>query len=298
MANLIQQMGHVALAVPDPEKSARDLQEIVGLDICARRDGAVFLSSNTRQYEVAYSKGPEPRVLAIGLEAADAAAVDEIFRRAKSDGLELIDDKPLHAGIEKAVRFRAPFGAIFEVHTPIARGHAFGHIGHIGPGSRPRRIEHVNVIVEDTHGASDFIVKTFGMRVSDRAGDGLLSWHRAADGYHHSIAVGPGPNKLHHYAFDLRALEDLAGIADTLTMKKRALFWGPGRHGAGGNVFTYYIDPDGCIVENSTDMYRIDQDALHEPKNWDISEGMAGLWINTWGTPPPANFFEPGMAFA
>ncbi|KAA3506449.1 hypothetical protein G6L63_00365 [Agrobacterium vitis] len=39
--------------------------------------------------------------------------------------------------------------------------------------------------------------------------------------------------------------------------------WGPGRHGAGENIFTYYADPHGCIVENSVQMAHIDNDAVY-----------------------------------
>jgi catechol-2,3-dioxygenase len=110
--------------------------------------------------------------------------------------------------------------------------------------------------------------------------------------------MGAGPSSLHHYAFDLHSMQDLALIADNLTLKGRALAWGPGRHGAGGNIFTYYADPHGCIVENSVEMDRIDADATYEARAWDISEGLAGRWINLWGTPPNPAFLVPGIEFA
>ena len=297
MAYLIRQMGHVALGVPDPDASATDLARIVGVKRTGvdGETGAVLLSSNTRRYEVSYRPAATPRVLAIGLEAVSAAAVDEIAARARSDGLEILDDRPLLGGVERAVRFRGPARAIFEVHTPVLRSEAARHIG---PGSRPKRLEHVNILATDVPAVRDFVSTLLGLKLSDRAGDGLFSWWRAEDGFHHTIAVGPGPDKLHHYAFDLRSMEDLVGIADSLSLDGRPLLWGPGRHGAGENVFTYYVDPDGCVVENSIEMQHVDNDATHEPTSWDISEGAAGRWINLWGTPPPASFGDPGLPFA
>lgn len=296
MTFLIQQMGHVAFAVPDPEASARDLRDIVGLTVASRTPDAVFLSSNTRAYEVSYRQGPEARVLAIGLEAVSVEAVAEVRRRAVSDGLAILDDRPLHPGAEAAIRFKGPCGATYEVHTPLPRTAIAS--GASGPGSRPKRLEHVNLLVPDVAATREFLANTLGLRLSDSAGDNLLSWHRAGDGFHHTVALGPGPGKLHHYAFDLRALEDLAGIADTLASQERAMIWGPGRHGAGGNVFTYYVDRDGCIVENSIEMMRVDQEALYQPNHWEIGPGMSGRWINLWGGGPPADFGEPGMLFA
>ena len=290
--HLIQQMGHVALAVPNPEASARDLCEMVGLRVTARTAAGLFLSCNTRHREISFAHSATPHVLAVGLEAPSTAAVDEVLRRVRADGLDVIDDHPLYGGAERAVRFRAPGGVIFEMHTPIARSEPVSYV------SRPKRIEHVNVLVPDVQAMADFLTGTLGLKLSDSAGDGMLSWYRAADGFHHTVAMGPGPGKLHHYAFDLRTLQDLSSVADTLAAHRRALIWGPGRHGAGGNVFTYYVDPDGCIVENSIEMARIDNDAVYKPMQWEIGEGMAGRWINLWGAGPPSGFGELGLPFA
>ena len=56
MHDLIQQMGHVTLAVPDPARSAADLVDIVGLKITAQDKDSVLLSSNRRRYEVVLRK--------------------------------------------------------------------------------------------------------------------------------------------------------------------------------------------------------------------------------------------------
>lgn len=295
MTYLIRQMGHLALGTPDPDKSAADLVGIVGVRETERADGTIYLTSNNRHHEVSYSRADKACVHAIGLEAVSREAVDEVHRRAKSDGLEILSDRPLRSHVDHAVRFVAPGGAILEVHTPVARTEPmFAN----GPGSRARRLEHVNCFVPDVAATAEFYLKTLGMKLSDQTEDGALRWFRVEDGYHHTMALGPGDGRMHHYAFDLRAMEDLAHLADTLLLDDRTLLWGPGRHGAGGNIFTYYIDPDGCIVENSVQMDRIDNDAVYEPRSWDISQGLAGRWINTWGTPPPATFMEPGLPFA
>lgn len=295
MSYLIRQMGHVALGVPDPGRSADDLCRIVGLKRTGTDGAAILLSANARSCEVSYHPAPAPCVLAIGLEAVSEAAVDEIAARVRADGLELLDDRPLLPGCARAIRFRGPARAIFEVHTPLPRSAAARHVG---PGSRPKRIEHVNILGADVAALRDFAGGLLGLRMSDQAGDGLFSWWRAGDGFHHTIAIGPGPDKLHHYAFDLRSMEDLVGIADSLSLDGRPLLWGPGRHGAGQNVFTYYVDPDGCVVENSIEMQHVDSDAAHEPTNWDISEGTSGRWINLWGAPPPEDFGAPGLPYA
>jgi catechol 2,3-dioxygenase-like lactoylglutathione lyase family enzyme len=287
-------MGHVAFASPDPRGAARDLVEVVGLRITDQTTDAIYLSSNNRQHEVSFHRGDKAGVRAMGLEAVSPQAVDEAYKRAKTEGLTILDDRPLSPHYQRAVRVVAPGGGIIEVHTPIART---APARYVGPGARPRRLEHVNMLVPDTAALGDFCSKVLGMRLSDQTDGGALRWYRCEDGHHHSIAMGPGPGKLHHYAFDHHAMEDLLTIADTLVLKNRALLWGPGRHGPGDNIFTYFVDPNGCVVENSIEMYRIDNDAVYEPRSWDISEGLRGRWINLWGTPPPPTFSEPGIVF-
>lgn len=293
MGNLIQQMGHVVISSPDPIGAAKDLQETVGLRITEQDGEAVYLSSNDRHHEVTYVRG-SGKAVALGLEAVSRDAVDEVYRRAKSDGVEILSDRPIGKHYTHAVTIVAPGGAVFEVHTPIARNQTARYNG---SGARPRRIEHINALSPDTAAFGAFCEKTLGMKLSDRTSDDGFRWYRAADGYHHTIAMGPGAGTLHHYAFDCHSFQDLSRIADNLALKDRALVWGPGRHGAGDNIFTYYADPHGCIVENSIEMVRIDCEAMYEPRSWDISEGLNGRWINLWGTPPTSSFLVAGIQF-
>lgn len=295
MTHLIRQMGHIAFSTPDPDNSAADLVDLVGLRVSERSDGEIFLTSNQRHHEVSFHHGDRAGVLAVGLEAVDAAAVDEVARRAAAEGFPILDDRPLGPHVERAVRFAIPFGLVLEVHTPVARTEPQRHIG---PGSRVRRIEHVNFKAPDVLVLRDVFVKLLGMKLSDRTAGDEFNWFRCQDGFHHTLAVFKSETPaVHHYAFDFHALEDLAGIADSLVIRDRALLWGPGRHGAGGNVFQYYIDPNSCVVEMSVGMDRIDSDALYEARTWEISPTLADRWINLWGSPPPAHFTEPGLPF-
>ncbi len=291
MSHLIRQMGQLTLAVPDPDASAADLSSIVGLKVTNRTADAVFMSCNERRYELVYARGRRAGVLAIGLEAFNDAAFDEARRRVASEGFSVVAETPLWPGIARAFRFRTPFGPTFEIHTPVARELPARHVG---PGSRPRRLEHVNIRVTDTHGFRDMLTGMLGMKISDRTANDEIVWYRAWDGYHHTIAAGSGSG-LHHYAFDAYAFEDLVGIADTLSLKGRTMLWGPGRHGAGDNIFTYYVDPNGCVVETSVGMARIDSDDLYEPRRWGPPSDPR--LRNLWGPPSPPDFGQHGIPY-
>lgn len=284
MTHLIRQMGYVVIATPDPDGSARDLAYMTGVRITHRAADAAFVSSNARYCDVAYLRDARPGIRAVGLEAMDDDTVDEVHRRAKSEGLTILDDKPLLPKVRRAVRFATPFGPIFEVHTPIEREP-------IDPAkfnaARVRRLEHVNLRASDPKGFHDLVTRLLGMKLSDRTTGYERAWYRCADGYHHTFACGPGDG-LHHYAFDAHALYDLAGVADALAAKGRSLLWGIGRHGPGNNLFSYYLDPNGCVVEVSFGLERIDNDALHEPGNFEFNSSSNVL--DHWGSQPPAAY--------
>lgn len=291
MTHLIRQMGHIVMVTPTLDESARDLAEIVGLRSTGGDDSMVFMSSNERKYEVVYRRGAQAGVIAIGLEAMTAQAVDEAKRRVQAEGMHIVDDKSLLPDIERAFRFATPFGPVFEIHTPVPRNQP---VRYIGPGNRPRRLEHVNLRVTDTHGFREFLTSLLGMKISDRTTNDEFVWYRAWDGFHHTIAAGQG-NGLHHYAFDAHSIEDLVGIADNLTIKGRTLLWGLGRHGAGDNIFSYYRDPNGCAVETSVGMQRIDNDDHYRARTWSLDP--SSLVRNLWGIPSPREFSEAGIPY-
>lgn len=281
MTHLIRQMGYVAIATPDPEGSARDLSDMTGVRITHRDPGAVYVSSNARFCDVAYLRDDRRGVRAVGLEAMDESAVDEVLRRATSEGLDILADTPLLPRVKRAVRFATPFGPIFEVHTPIEREM-------FAPSEsnrrRVRRLEHVNLRATDPKGFHDLVTGVLGVKLSDRTTNYERAWYRCADGFHHTFACGPGSG-LHHYAFDAHGLYDLAAVADALVSRGRSLLWGIGRHGPGNNLFSYYLDPNGCVVKVSFGLERIDNDAIHEPGNWEFNSSSNVL--DRWGSQPP-----------
>jgi catechol 2,3-dioxygenase-like lactoylglutathione lyase family enzyme len=286
MNPLIRQMGYVVVATPDPLGSAKDLSEIVGLAVTHETPGAVYLTSNAKACEVAFVHGDRPGVKAVGLEAIDQAAIDEILSRAKADGLDVLSDVPLVGSVRRAVRIRTPFGPIVEIHTPVERQ------PHRGPnllsdGRHARRLDHVNLRVNDTHAFYDFMTSFLGMKLSDRTTNFERAWYRAQDGFHHTIAAAPG-NGIHHFGFDAYSIVDLASVADNLVARGRELLWGVGRHGPGNNIFSYYLDPNGVVVEVSFGMERIDNDDLYVPGNWPFDSKSNVL--DLWGSKPPEQY--------
>jgi catechol 2,3-dioxygenase len=284
MACLVRQMGYVVVETPFPEASAADLTMIVGVRRTKTCPDCILLSCNERLCEVAFFKSDRVGIRAIGLETWDAAAVAEVKRRVASDGCTVVDDKPSVDGVEHAVRFRTPFGPIFEVHTPIWRD---TRIPKNDPLVRATRLDHANIRVADPRSFHDFITKTLKLQLSDRTEDFARAWYRAGDGFHHTLAAAPG-NGLHHYGFNVSSVFNLTTIADSLVTQGRSLLWGLGRHGPGNNVFSYYLDPNNCVIEASFGMERLDDGSSGEAGVW--SDAQLSQMLDLWGSAPPPNY--------
>ena len=63
--------------------------------------------------------------------------------------------------------------------------------------------------------------------------------------------------------------------------------WGPGRHLAGNNTFSYFLDPHGNTIEYTTELEQIDEDTWH-PHLYDFTEPEV---TDQWGTANPMNEF-------
>ena len=118
-------------------------------------------------------------------------------------------------------------------------------------------------------------------------------WHCDED--HHGIALTRAPRaELSHYAYQWRDLNALGRVADRLkAVRGRKCIWGPSRHGPGNNLFLYFHDEDGAMIECCAEIAQMRADH-YQPKNWSMSPGT----INQWGGPPPLRFLLTGYPIA
>lgn len=87
-----------------------------------------------------------------------------------------------------------------------------------------------------------------------------------------------------HSAYQVRDLDILAAGGEYLREKGRYRSWGIGRHIQGSQIFDYWRDPDGFLVEHFTDGDRFD--CSIEP-GW---AAMSASGLAQWGPPATADF--------
>ena len=288
-APLVFRLGYVALNVKDPEAVAEDTCNIVGARISDRSDKAIMLTSNQRRAEMILVRSGQNNLRRVGLEAVDPSAVDEVKARAERAGLRILSDRPSLDCIDKGVTFLTSEGHAIEVHTPMPLDQP---LRYHGPGQRPRFLDHLNFAAADPQKFAEEMTAATGLLLSERTSGYEIMWMRAADGRHHTVAAVKGGTGVHHISWEFAGFDAMKGVADALIPQERRLVWGPGRHGAGDNLFLYYVDPAGFLIECIAEM-EIIQDLDMPVRVSDPGENLSN-WrvVNQWGALPPIEWVQ------
>jgi hypothetical protein len=145
---------------------------------------------------------------------------------------------------------------------------------------------------EDSGPTVSLFLDLLGFRLSDDVGEGVLVFMRCHS-EHHGVGVGKGPRSgLNHYAWEVADIGVLANLGDVLSRNNGHFIWGPGRHGAGENIFTYHFDPAGNIVEYYADIYHVYDEQGYVPGRWSLDDSR---FSNLWGPGPPMEMMETAI---
>jgi catechol 2,3-dioxygenase-like lactoylglutathione lyase family enzyme len=128
-----------------------------------------------------------------------------------------------------------------------------------------QRLGHVVLQTTKYREALDFYLDNLGMVVSDflfytgqRARGPVMSFIRCDRGStpadHHTLALALGPSTRYvHSAYQVCDLDALAAGGEYLREEGYFRSWGIGRHIQGSQLFDYWRDPDGFLVEHFAD---------------------------------------------
>jgi catechol 2,3-dioxygenase len=151
-----------------------------------------------------------------------------------------------------------------------------------GAATLPGRLQHVVVasprlpemirFYEDALGfvPSDYVHESGGNRAP------TVAFYRC-DPEHHSFAVfRADESRPDHHAYEASCWNDIRDWADHMASHGIKLWWGPGRHGPGNNLFFMIKDPQGYLIEISAEL-EIVPDAV-EKRSWPHEERTLNLW--------------------
>ncbi|MBR0967558.1 VOC family protein [Bradyrhizobium diazoefficiens] len=269
----------VELTTPHLAVSAEFYTKVWGLDVAAAANGTVYLAATGRDFHVLeLTPGEATSLRKVSFRVRSHEDLHRLFVRARQAGCEVINPpapSPAPPGGESFV-VREPQGCAMEfVHgdrTKAARVIA----------ERPERLAHVNINSADVEKLSAFYQETLGFRLSDRS---KLMAFLCCNSDHHAIVLAEAPrNGLNHVAFLMPDLESVMRGSGRMVDHGHPIGWGVGRHGPGDNVFAYFVDPAGTVIEYTAEVLQIDDSYVAKgPADWVWPPGRT----DQWGIAPP-----------
>jgi catechol 2,3-dioxygenase-like lactoylglutathione lyase family enzyme len=175
------------------------------------------------------------------------------------------------------------------------------------PPRVPARVQRLGHLVVQTTKYSETLnwyLDNLGMVVSDflffpgqRERGPTMSFIRcdrgSAPADHHTLAVALGPaNRYVHSAYQVSDLDALAAGGEYLADRGYFRSWGIGRHIQGSQIFDYWRDPDGFLVEHFADGDQFDNTV--EP-GW---APFRASGLAQWGPPATKDFLGTDLKSA
>jgi len=269
-----------------------------GLTPVAQDSGIAFLAAegSPEQYAVRLREAPDKRLDLIAFGAADRTSVDALAARLAHDGITLVHEprELTTPGGGYGFRFFDIDGRTVEVSCDVAvRQHRKIEEGE----SIPVKLSHIVLNSPTPEATVAFYDKHLDFSLSDTLMHphmGEMMWFLRCNPQHHSMAIARGPHtSLHHASFELRGIDEYMRGTGRLLRAGIEKIWGPGRHQAGNNTFSYFLDPHGNTIEYTTELESIDEDIWH-PHMLDFSDPMVS---DQWGTANEMNEFVARRSF-
>jgi catechol 2,3-dioxygenase len=265
----------VDVAVSNLGESSRFYREIWGLTEVAEGLGARYYRGTGHYHHIlGLFERPKSTLLHVVFDAADRAAVDELHAAAMSAGVRVIEEphRLARPGGGYGFGFKDPenrnLAVVCEMHD---------HEDATIAPDRPIKISHVVLNSRNVPSAADFYRRVLGFRVVDES-RAMMFLCCSTD--HHSIALAhSNDSTLNHISFDMQDIDSVMRSASRVRDHGYPIEWGPGRHGAGSNVFCYFAGPEELPIEYTAEVEQIDDTYVpHGPDYWEWPPNRTDRW--------------------
>ena len=282
----IKRLSHIALGVRDLNRQVEFYASACGLKIVYEQSPRVYLRAAGGHHHVLELIGDEKKLHHVAFEVADDRELDRAVEILGKQNIQIAlgPERGVEPGLGRVLRFRDPEGNTIELVSDVADTQDGYDAGSVNPLS----LNHLILYAGDLGKQQEFFVRVLGMRVSDTV-PGLMSFLRCNPN-HHSFGFIALPRRgLQHLAFDVADRKSLSEVIIHLGDRGIRRVDGPGRHGPGNMLFTYFEDPDRNRLEWVTEIQQINV-ASHQPGAWEAASAL-----NLWDTPehmgPPKGFW-------
>lgn len=269
----------VELGTPDLAGSVDFYTRVWGLEKVAEVGDKVFLAAtgdDCHVLELKQSDRSELRKITFRVRSAEDLAA--LYERTVAFGCTVLREPgaadPLTGGRRFVVR--EPQGSVLEFVHGDRRRQAT-----VVP-NRVLRLAHVNINSADIEALSDFYRTVLGFRLTDRSK--MMAFLSCNSDHHAVVLAEAAAHGLNHIAFLMPDLESVMRGSGLVVDHGIPIGWGVGRHGPGDNVFAYFVDPMGVVIEYTAEVLQVDETyRVKGPDEWVWPPGRT----DHWGIAPP-----------
>ena len=287
----VSKLGYVEFQTPDVGRLVEYYTKVLDFTLVERADTEAFLTTSFDHHAVVIRQGETRPRSAVGYEIwGDLDAAQHKLTEAGFDVSRRTDIAP--ATPDVLVLEEPMTGVSVHLYDQQSGSGLQGY-----SPLRPTKLGHVASFVPELVPMQDFYQDLLGFKWSDTIGDFFVFLRCNADHHAANFMASSKRRGMHHVAYEMRDLNHLQTMLDHLAANDYHLEWGPGRHGAGHNIFTYHHDPDGNVVELFTQLEVVSDESKgyfeprpwHEdfpqyPKTWEVDL----VAVNKWGPINPA----------
>lgn len=265
----------VEFEVPSVARTAEFYETCWGLAPISHQDGAVYLRATGAEHHIVILReGPVARFARVGLAAPDTQTIDGLHERVLSAGSRVVSGPALltSPGGGYGFSFEDLEGRAVSISAEVAT-----HGDSEDVFDRPRKLSHCVMNSAQVEQSSRYYEEVLGFQLSDRT---VMMDFIRCNADHHSVAFAKsGPDGLNHVAYEMPSHDALMWGAGRMKEAGFAVEWGIGRHGPGNNVFGYFIEPDGFVVEYTAEVEQVGKDyKVGMPEDWKRPDNRMDRW--------------------
>lgn len=278
MRTPISHVRYVALGVSDFEAERQFLGGLWSLqEEAGDADIAYFAARGSEEpYVMRLHRTAENRTELVAFAVDSKADVDALHTSLAARDVKIVFEPRDLAGYAGGYGFRFfdLDGRLVEVSADVA----LRAVEELTPrAAQLKGLSHAVFHTPDVKATVKWYEDFLGMRVSDWLDD-FMCFLRGNSSKHHCLAFLAGPATLNHIAFELENMDEMMRGAGRLFKNGFTPEWGPGRHTAGDNTFSYFRSPAGNMYEYTAELEYVPDD--WEPRTFPRSADI----IDQWGT--------------
>ncbi len=277
-------LDHLRLDSDDPDRLAAFYAGLLGFERSDLPEGGLLLQGPGRRLVIGRGEpGARPYH---GFRLRDRAQLDAVRAFIAAQGINM-EPSPSAVFEPDAVAVRDPDGWLSVFGLPRRDLPAIRTVNGMPGRSFAARLQHVVVASRDLGPMIRWYEDVLGFAPSDYVLSDLddpssrqVAFYRS-DEEHHSFAVfAASESRADHHAYETGGWTDIRDWADHLSNHGAKIWWGPGRHGPGNNLFFMIRDPHGDSVELSAEIEHMPREMA--PRLWPAEERTLNLWGPGW----------------